>query len=241
MKKLLSFTLCVILILSVVWTGNLIAFAVDTEGLTGTLHEYIGKHPNGSDLPYVVLELDKPLDIKVGDNLLYGVDEIHVALSDYAYDFSMDGKRVKVISHSGMLEWHTAYHMRPVVALGVKVEVLAPEISVTVNGTKLDLDQPPIAVNNRTLLPIRAIFQAFGATVNWNPDTQTATSTVGDKTITIPLGSNEIYVNDETVTLDVAATAMGNRILVPARAVAESLGCNVQWIGETSTVVITGK
>jgi len=40
-----------------------------------------------------------------------------------------------------------------------------------------EMDSPPIIVNGRTLVPIRAISESFGAEVEWNPETSTVTIT----------------------------------------------------------------
>ena len=50
------------------------------------------------------------------------------------------------------------------------------EISVFVNGEKLAFDQPPVIQQDRTLVPMRAIFEALGATVLWDESTQTVTA-----------------------------------------------------------------
>lgn len=47
------------------------------------------------------------------------------------------------------------------------------DITVLLNGQALSFDQPPTIVNDRTLVPLRAIFQALGAQVNWDSATQT--------------------------------------------------------------------
>ena len=53
---------------------------------------------------------------------------------------------------------------------------------MTVNGTQQEIDPgagtAPIVQNGRTLLPIRAIIEALGGTVDWDQDTQTVTITM---------------------------------------------------------------
>jgi len=39
---------------------------------------------------------------------------------------------------------------------------------VILNGTQMTFEVPPIIENGRTLVPLRAIFEAMGATVSWN-------------------------------------------------------------------------
>ena len=50
-------------------------------------------------------------------------------------------------------------------------------IQVTINGEAIPFYVPPQMVNDRTMVPLRAIFEALGASVDWNPETSTVTST----------------------------------------------------------------
>ena len=52
-------------------------------------------------------------------------------------------------------------------------EADAANISIYVNGKYLSTDQPPVIQDGRTMVPLRAIFEALGATVEWFGDTQT--------------------------------------------------------------------
>ena len=111
-------------------------------------------------------------------------------------------------------------------------------ISVTLNGTELSFDQPPIAVNGRTLVPLRAIFESIGATVEWDQATQTVTSTKDDINISLTIDSNILYKNGSPIELDVPAQAINQRTLVPVRAISEAFGAEVEWDENTRTVVI---
>jgi len=113
------------------------------------------------------------------------------------------------------------------------------EIKVLVNGTAVAFDQPPIIENGRTLVPLRAIFEALGATVEWEQSTQTVTAVKDDITIILKIGDAFLTKNGERIALDVPAKIVGGRTLVPARAVAESFGADVQWDQATRTVTIT--
>ncbi|MBQ8636774.1 MAG: copper amine oxidase N-terminal domain-containing protein [Clostridia bacterium] len=112
-------------------------------------------------------------------------------------------------------------------------------ITVMVDGAKLEFDQNPVAVNGRTLLPLRAVFDALGAYVDWDQATQTVTSRRGDIEVKVTIGSDKMYVNGVEKILDVPAQALNNRSLVPVRAVGEAFECNVGWDGATFTVNIT--
>lgn len=113
------------------------------------------------------------------------------------------------------------------------------DVSVYLFGEKLEFDVPPQIINSRTLVPMRVIFEELGAQVDWNGETQTVTSTKGDKTIILTVGSYTMYVNSKEVTLDVAPIIIDQRAMVPARAVSESFDLKVDWDGGTRSVLIT--
>ena len=116
----------------------------------------------------------------------------------------------------------------------------AADITVTLNGEAIDFaDQPATIVEGRTLVPLRAIFEALGASVEWDQATKTVTSSMDDVTIKLTIGDNTLYRNDEGVTLDVPAQIINSRTMVPARAIAEAYGVGVEWDAATRTVVLT--
>ncbi len=124
-----------------------------------------------------------------------------------------------------------------------KVYIDSPDapITVEVSGKKISFDQDPVLYNDRTMVPLRKIFEALGATVSWDNDTKTATGKKGGRTVTISVGSKQMYVNNKKYDLDTAPIVVSDRTLVPARAVAEGMGCNVEWNEKNNLVSITPK
>lgn len=112
------------------------------------------------------------------------------------------------------------------------------EITVEVAGSELSFDQPPVIENGRTMVPMRGIFEALGANVEWDASTKTAIGTKGDIQVRITVGDAVMYVNGVSIQLDAPAMIVSGRTLVPARAIAEGLGCSVEWNGKTKTVII---
>ena len=112
-------------------------------------------------------------------------------------------------------------------------------IHVLVNNTPVQFDQPPVLIEDRVLVPVRAIFEALGAEVQWNDDTQTAIAVKGGTTVQITIDNNAMLVNGEVKLLDVPAQLMNNRTLVPLRAVSEAFACNVAWNDGNQTAMIT--
>ena len=124
-------------------------------------------------------------------------------------------------------------------SFGVMPVMAENEITVSVDGKQVEFDQAPIIDNDRTLVPMRKIFEALGATVDWNGETRTVTSVKGDTTISLTIDSADMYVGDKKVTLDVPAKIVNDRTLVPVRAISEAMSCKVDWDGEKRAVIIT--
>lgn len=119
------------------------------------------------------------------------------------------------------------------------IRVSNSKVAVIVNNNPLTFDQNPLVINGRTLAPVRAIFEALGATVEWKNDTREVISTKGNTTITMAIDNTTMYKNGEAITLDVAPQIIGERTLVPVRAIAEAFNCKVEWNNDTQTVIIT--
>lgn len=123
-------------------------------------------------------------------------------------------------------------------ALAAAMTVSASAVDLYIDWNKIDTDVPPTAISGRTMVPMRAIFESLGCTVEWDAETQTATGIRDDIEIVIPLGSTTAYVNGEEWTLDVPAQAINNRTMVPARFVGEALDCVVTWDAKTKTAAV---
>lgn len=124
-------------------------------------------------------------------------------------------------------------------AFGAEAEE-SPAITVMVNGNAVTFDQPPVMQNDRVLVPLRAIFEALDAYVYWVEDSQTILSGKGDQVVMLQVGNNRMYVGENMIELDVPAQIIGDRTLVPVRAISEAFGAQVDWDQETYTVIVTG-
>ncbi len=114
-------------------------------------------------------------------------------------------------------------------------------VTVTVDGNTLQFPlQDPIIIDGRALVPMRTIFEALGADVQWIDENgvQSIVASTDSTTINMTIDSDKFYVNGEEKTLDVPAQLINDKTLVPIRAVSESLGCSADWDEETRTVII---
>ncbi len=93
-------------------------------------------------------------------------------------------------------------------------------------------------VQGRFLVPMRGIFEALDAVVDWDGETRTVTGRKGDITVSLTIDSKLVSVNGKMMELDVPATIIDARTFVPTRFVSESLGANVNWDGDTRVATI---
>ena len=118
------------------------------------------------------------------------------------------------------------------------------EITVILNGEELEFDVPAQMIQDRTLVPMRKIFESLGATVEWAEADQLILASYESKLLSIVIGNQEIHLVDvktgeqNKIFLDVPAQIINDRTLVPLRAVAESLSAKVEWDEATKTVTI---
>lgn len=119
------------------------------------------------------------------------------------------------------------------------------EISVLLNGEKVEFDNAkPIIYEERTLIPIRSVFEKLDWEVSWDSNQKMAIISNATTIISITIEDNDMQVYDiaadmqETVALDVPAMIINDSTMIPLRAVCEALGTEVNWNGNTKTVYI---
>jgi len=99
------------------------------------------------------------------------------------------------------------------------------------NGTPMTSDVAPFISNNRTMVPIRIISEALGATPEWHAPTRTAYIHKGDTTLRLPTG--------QPLPGNLGTPEMrNNRVLVPARFVIENFNAITLWNAELQEVTV---
>lgn len=114
----------------------------------------------------------------------------------------------------------------------------AEPIKINLDGSQLSMPMDPVLQDGRTLVPLRAIFETLGATVDWENDTRTVTGTLGDKIIILQINNKIATVNGNIVVLDVPGQLINGRTFIPVRFIAESLDAKVDWNPNSKTVII---
>lgn len=101
---------------------------------------------------------------------------------------------------------------------------MAPEgLSVYVNGELLDVS--PVIVNDRVMVPLRAIFEKLGASVTYENGVVTAVS--GNRVIKHTVGEAVALVNGQAMQFDTPSTIIDGRTMIPARMVFNTIGGNM--------------
>lgn len=116
-------------------------------------------------------------------------------------------------------------------------------IRVELNGEAVTFpDAVPEVLNERTFLPMRAVFEALGAEVDYDGATRMVTAVRGSTTVTMTIGSTQATVTKDgvstTLVMDVPVYAKNNRTFVPVRFAAQALGCVVGWDSAHQTVIL---
>ncbi len=124
-----------------------------------------------------------------------------------------------------------------IAAVLMSTSVFAADVNVTVNGKPIE--SKGIISNGRTMMPVRGVFEELGFDVSWDNATKTATLTKSAVTVKMTNGESGFTVNGAKIVPDVPQQIIDGRFMLPLRAVAEAVGANVNWNGETSTASIS--
>ena len=117
----------------------------------------------------------------------------------------------------------------------------ADDVTILVSGEKLVADVAPVIVNDRVLVPFRAIFEKMNAEVEWVADTRKVIGKKGSYSVELMIDASTGIINGSFTSLDTPAIIVNDRTLVPVRVVAEGLNAVVDWDDATRTVIINNK
>lgn len=119
---------------------------------------------------------------------------------------------------------------------------------VQVNDKMLGFETPPVTESDRTLVPMRFLFEQLGAEVTWDEGTQTATAAIAAepdaqslaqaKSVSFAIDNTTATVNGAEAVMDVPARLVNDKTMVPLRFLSENLGYLVSWNEETNTATV---
>lgn len=120
----------------------------------------------------------------------------------------------------------------------IPTNVQATDVKIELDGYILSSDMSPVIVNDRTLVPFRAIAEAMNVKVEWISETRTIKASNGAQRLVLNVGSTTAYINESPVVLDVAPEIIKDRTMIPLRFFSTAFNCEVDWIAATRTVAI---
>ena len=123
------------------------------------------------------------------------------------------------------------------------VEANHDTINIIYNGQLMTYtDAIPENINDRVMLPFRAVLEGMGAKVDYEDASRLVTASRDGITIKFTLLDDTIYINnngaDSQIKLDVPMIIKNDRTLVPIRFISNALGMQIGWAGEYNTVLI---
>ncbi len=117
-------------------------------------------------------------------------------------------------------------------------------ITVLLDGEAISFDVQPQIINSRTMVPMRAIFTALGANVDWVEEHRLIIASKNASLITMMIDQPIMHIGNleteeqKTLELDSPPVIVDSRTLVPVRAISDALGVGVDWNEETRTVIL---
>lgn len=116
------------------------------------------------------------------------------------------------------------------------------EVNLLIKGKTVETDQPPVIINERTMVPLTVIGN-LGSEYTWDANTKTVTCTYRNKIVAVEIGGDNLTVTTDSFTEKVAieqpAVILNNKTMVPVRYLSEIFGYKVDWDAVTKTVSIT--
>jgi len=119
------------------------------------------------------------------------------------------------------------------------VAAFSPDVAYAATGQQarliidnqeiIGLDTPPIILNNRVMVPARAVFERVGGSVDWNSADRIVTVFFGTDVLHMTVGSTWAQLNGEFIHMEDPPVIIGGRTLIPLRFPAEAFGFCVDW------------
>lgn len=122
----------------------------------------------------------------------------------------------------------------------VSVHMQLGSSKATINNVRYILEQPPLVVNGRSMVPLRFFTEALGASITWNAADRSVHVENAEVSAILYINNRKATVNDKVVTMDAAPMIFSGRTLVPVKFISEVLGYKVEWLESSKTIIISG-
>ncbi|HOC53087.1 MAG TPA: stalk domain-containing protein, partial [Caldisericia bacterium] len=173
--------------------------------------------------------------VEIGSTVLVNDKPATVASDDWEVELTLDyGENLVTVVAKDSVGNEKKVETTVVIFKETLLELQIGSPTPKVNGVYGDpLEAAPFIKDGRTMVPLRFIAEAFGANVEWIPETKGINISLelasAVHTIGLQVGNPTAIVDGEVVTLDVAPVIVNGRTFVPIRFIAESFGATVDW------------
>jgi hypothetical protein len=206
------------------------------------------------DIDYTILDgcSDVIVGCEVGSRAATLADKYNFRKVEYYYQIDEDGVLIKGTTEAtteevtDKVEETTEATTEKVTSSAVEETTTSTEstnnqgINLFVNGREVDCSMAaPLIKNNRTLVPMRPLFEALDIQVKWIEATKTVVCQKDNTQIELTIGSKNAVINGEVVTVEVAPEIIKGYTYMPVRFLTENLGFNVNWDEETKSVEVS--
>ena len=170
-------------------------------------------------------------------NVKYLIDGVSLYETMYPpYEFTLDSSNLSEGTHTLTVEKYSSSQKLDSKDFKITYNskdsnqtVNYPEVPVFINGEELISDQPAFIIHDRTMVPMRAIFETLGAEVIWDETNETVTAKKNGTEISLKINDNKMTKNGWEIELDAPAILLSDHTMLPLRAVSEAFGAAVTW------------
>ncbi len=154
----------------------------------------------------------------------------------------------KLLKHEGSIAVSDAGNHRvqiiPLSLLASKSTLIVLRIGskkALVDHIELELDVAPFILQQRTMVPLRFVGEAFEAKVDWIAEERKIIITLDDVKIELWIQQNRALINQEPFYSDVPPIIVQQRTFVPVRFISEAFNAQVEWEAKNQIITIRRK
>lgn len=207
---------------------NFVTVGISPDGPFGTTNYYGFIDWDGN----VILEpvYDQVTDL--GDELICARKDSSYMIFDYSGKFIKELSEKPVDAYDGFIALTDTKNFVTRIAVN---PFKRPQIYID-NSKVTFTDAFPYYESQRTMIPLRSVFEEIGAEVNWDSNTGIISVEKDDLRLSMKIGEKSITIGDSVYETDVAPVVINNRTFVPLRVFSEGMGIEVIWEQENYTV-----
>lgn len=173
------------------------------------------------------------------DNLVFFIDEVVLVDGEGYFEVPLD--LIRGINYLEFLvidpaKNETLYLLE--IQQIILIRLMIGKAVIEINEEERPLPAAPYIKNSRTMVPLRALSEAFGFIVEWIAENQEIILTLDQKKIHFYIGKPMVMVNEEVITIDAAPEIVKSSTFVPLRVVSEILGATIEWNASEQSIRI---